>query len=134
MNTWITRFSVAALFVTLLSMPLCADEVAGTWSGSWRSCSSGHKGPLNATICKVNDDCYRANFSGRFFKFFPFKYSVTLNVVERDGETVRLSGSSYLGRIMGWFHYDATIENGCLTANYRSCKDHGVWQLKRCCP
>lgn len=110
-----------------------ADENSGTWCGQWVSCKSGHNGPLEATICQVNDHCYRADFRGRFAKILPFRYSVTLNVVERGPGYVRLSGSSYLGRIMGDFCYEAVIENGCLRASYRAKRDWGTWTLKRIC-
>ncbi len=127
----------SAVVTALISMTVVtttrAADASGCWSGYWVSCKSGHKGRLQATICKVDEERYRANFKGRFWKLFPFKYSVTLRVVETDGETMTLKGSSYLGRIMGTFSYKATVTENKFDATYSSCKDYGKWVMTRCC-
>jgi hypothetical protein len=110
-----------------------ATDLSGYWSGSWGSCKTTHKGPLSASFCKISDSAYQVNFKGRFFKVFPFRYSVVLNVVSDDGQTVRLQGSSYLGRMFGTFYYTATVTNGCFNASYTSCKDNGYFRLSKCC-
>ncbi len=38
--------------------PVAAPEfaplsLAGCWSGSWLSCTTGHKGPMQATFCQI---------------------------------------------------------------------------------
>ncbi len=87
---------VAALIVACgLSARAQAIDLSGCWSGSWQSCSTGHAGVLRATFTRCDDTHYRVDFSGRFFKILPFRYSVTLQVVEETEETVKLSGSSY---------------------------------------
>lgn len=112
--------------------PAHATELTGTWSsGSWRSCTTKHKGPLKATFCKLNDTQYEVEFRGRFFKILPFKYSVTLDVISDDGQTMQLAGKHYLGRRFGWFHYQATATQCHFTAYYSSCEDNGIFQLSR---
>jgi len=112
----------AELFVT--------NDLSGSWRGSWTSCTSGHKGPMRAEFCRLNNGDYRVNFRGRFFKLFPFRYSVVLKVVE-EGDVVRLNGSSYLGRMFGTFCYSATADACQFRADYTSKKDNGVFSLTR---
>lgn len=109
-----------------------SHDLSGSWSGHWQSCSSGHQGPMNATFCKIDDAHYRVDFRGRFFKVFPFRYSVTLNVVSQTEDAVELAGSSYLGRVFGTFHYRATVRDNCFTASYSSCKDCGKFVMQKC--
>jgi hypothetical protein len=71
------------------------------------------------------------DFSGRFFKILPFRYSVTLDVIRDDGRTIELAGSSYLGRLFGTFRYQAQATEDRLTADYASCKDRGQFVLCR---
>lgn len=108
-----------------------AADLTGEWSGTWQSCQTGHKGVLKGTFCRIDDQHYRVDFRGRFFKVMPFRYSVTLTIVE-EGDTVRLAGESYLGRLVGTFTYDANATDTDFTANYSSCKDNGIFQLTRC--
>lgn len=110
-----------------------ATDLTGSWQGGWNSCQTGHKGVLRATFCRVSPTAYQVDFKGRFFKVFPFRYSVVLNVVYDDGQTVRLQGSSYLGRMFGTFYYSATVTNGCFNASYTSCKDNGWFRMTKCC-
>jgi hypothetical protein len=109
-----------------------AADLSGAWSGRWMSCTTGHNGPLRATFCRLDAAHYEVNFRGRFFKVFPFRYSVVLRVVYEDAYTTRLQGSSYLGRMFGTFYYDATVSGCEFNANYRSCKDHGWFRMTRC--
>ena len=108
-----------------------AVDLSGCWHGHWESCSTGHQGPLNANFCRVDGAHYRVDFSGRFFKLVPFRYSVTLTVVADHGDSVTLAGSSYLGRLVGTFHYQATANSCSFVSNYSSCKDNGKFVLSR---
>lgn len=106
-------------------------SAAGCWSGGWLSCRSGHRGPMSATIVECGPDLIRADFRGRFFKVFPFKYSVTLRVIERQPDAIVLGGQSYLGRIFGTFSYTATVTEDSFEAVYRSRKDWGKFSMRR---
>ena len=119
------------LMVPVAATPAAAADLSGSWSGSWQSCTTGHKGPLFATFCKCGEDAYRVEFSGRFFKIFPFRYSVVLRVVEDTGHEVTLAGSSFLGRLFGTFTYRATADACHFTAGYRSKKDSGSFRLQK---
>lgn len=110
---------------------LDAADLSGCWSGSWQSCTTGHKGPLRAEFTRCGADAYRVTFSGRFFKIIPFTYTVTLDVVSEDAAGVVLAGRSYLGRMFGTFSYRATADDCRFTADYSSKKDSGVFRLTR---
>jgi hypothetical protein len=128
------RFAVcvvwAGIVLTGLPTVVSAADLSGTWSGYWISDSTGHRGPLNCTLTRLDDTAYRADFSGRFFKILPFRYSVQLDVVQ-DGDTVQLAGVHQLGR-RGDFHYHAEADAAEFVANYSSCKDAGRFVLSRC--
>jgi hypothetical protein len=124
--------------ISLLALPAAssAADLSGSWSGYWESDSTGHRGPLRCTLTKVDQDSYRADFSGRFFKIIPFRYSLELDVVQEEGDTVNLAGQHRLGRRLGDFYYDAEATSQDFVATYSSCKDDGRFVLSRCsvCP
>lgn len=126
------RFSLAAaLLVLSATRDAPAIDLSGCWSGTWQSCVTPHKGPLNAEFVRLDANRYEVFFNGRFFKLLPFKYSVVMTAIEQDG-TVQLSGSQYLGRMFGTFTFVAGANDTQFTANYSSCKDSGCFQLSRC--
>lgn len=108
-----------------------AVDLSGCWEGRWSSHCTPHQGPLKATFVRQDDTHYCVHFKGRFFKLLPFKYSVMLEVVEETPEGVTLQGSHYLGRLFGTFTYTATATDCSFNANYSSCKDQGVFCLKK---
>lgn len=123
---------IAALVLTLLlAAPAAAVDLSGSWSGTWSSSTTGHAGPLRATFTPCGDGRYAVDFAGRFFKILPFRYSVTLHVVEDRGDCVVLSGSSWLGRMFGTFTYRAEASSCSFEARYSSKKDTGVFRLGR---
>jgi hypothetical protein len=128
-----TLLAAAFCLVTLAASQVYATDLSGHWEGSWGSSKTPHHGVLRAEFCKLNATQYQVNFRGRFFKVFPFHYSVVLNVVSDDGQTVQLQGSSYLGRMFGTFYYNATVTNGCFNSTYTSCKDNGWFRMSKCC-
>ncbi|MCY2969544.1 MAG: hypothetical protein NTZ30_02600 [Planctomycetota bacterium] len=82
-----TKFIVGFLFMGLTICSLgnaqekdAKPNLSGSWSGNWISDGSGHKGPMKAVFRSVGTDSYEVTFSGRFFKFIPFRYKVTLMV------------------------------------------------------
>lgn len=125
-----------ALSVVLLSVafiradePIATDP-AGCWSGMWTSCTTGHKGPLSARICKVSDTCYEAHFRGRFALIIPFRYTATMQVTGREGDKVFLTSSRRLP-LMGTFQMDAVVTPTDFTADYSSRNDRGQFVMKR---
>ena len=108
-----------------------ATDLSGCWRGSWTSCSTGHHGPLEATFTRCDETHYAVEFRGRFFRVIPFRYAVTLEVVEDRGDEVVLAGSSFLGRLFGTFCYRAEADDCAFHATYRSKKDTGTFDLRR---
>ena len=108
-----------------------ATDLTGCWVGSWESCTSGHAGPLRGTFTRCGETEYRVTFTGRFLKVIPFRYTVTLTVVEDRGDELVLAGTSYLGRLFGTFSYRATATDGRFTADYSSKKDDGTFRMTR---
>lgn len=108
-----------------------ATDLSGCWSGTWQSCTTPHRGPLNAEFVRINANQYEVFFNGRFFKLLPFKYSVVMTATEQDG-VVYLSGSKYLGRMFGTFSFSATATDCQFNATYSSCKDNGLFTMTRC--
>jgi hypothetical protein len=132
MSSRLLRIVVSSLLLIIVpAMPALAVDLSGCWTGSWTSCSTGHSGVLRARFTRCNETQYRVDFSGRFCKLLPFRYSVTLDVVEDCGDRVTLSGSSYLGRIFGTFGYTATADGSTFAARYTSKKDSGRFDLRR---
>lgn len=122
---------VATLALTSAANQAWAVDLSGCWEGCWASNCTRHHGPMKATFTKCGESSYDVQFKGRFFAVVPFRYSVTLNVVEDNGDQVTLSGSHYLGRLFGTFSYTATATDCQFTANYDSCKDNGTFKLTK---
>jgi hypothetical protein len=124
------------LLVLILQLPARADEPApdlsGRWpSGSWRSETTGHTGPLRATFHRRDDGDYRVIFRGRFWGVVPFRYGITLHVIGQQGDTVSFAGSSGQGPILGTFTYSGEASATDFQATYQSRNDHGVFLLSR---
>ena len=125
------RFLPAAVLWCLFAGAAGAVDLSGSWSGSWQSCTTGHSGPLSARFTPCGDAAYRVEFSGRFFRILPFRYTVVLDVVEDSGDAVTLAGSSVLGRVFGTFTYRATADGCRFEASYSSRKDSGAFRMTR---
>lgn len=127
-------FLLRALSISLLLVApaVCqAVDLSGCWSGTWESCVTPHRGPLHAEFVRLDANRYEVFFNGRFFKVMPFRYSVVMTASEQDG-VVQLSGSKYLGRMVGTFSFNAAATDRQFNANYSSCKDNGKFTLCRC--
>ena len=130
----IAKVRMLVLVVGLVwSLPVVchAIDLSGCWSGTWQSCVTPHKGPLNAEFVRLNANQYEVFFRGRFFKIIPFRYSVVMTASEQNG-VVYLSGSKYLGRMAGTFSFNAAATDCSFNANYTSCKDNGCFVMTRC--
>jgi len=122
---------VVPVCLLLLLPAICeATDLSGCWSGTWESCATPRRGPVNAEFVRLDANRYEVFFSGRFFKVMPFRYSVVMTASEQNG-VVQLSGSKYLGRLAGTFSFNAAATDCQFNANYSSCKDNGKFTLCR---
>lgn len=115
--------------------PVFATDVclSGVWSGKWSSQSTGHSGPMNADFRRLNSCQYEVTFTGKFCKLIPFRYRTVLHsTIDADG-VVQLTGSRYLGPLVGTFRFRGTVNGNCLTARYWSEDDCGTFTMNRCC-
>jgi hypothetical protein len=119
------------LWSALAAGSASAVDLAGAWSGSWASTSTGHAGPLRATFTPCGPGRYSVEFRGRFCRILPFRYTVVLTVVEDGGDSVTLAGTSFLGRLFGTFTYRATADDCRFEACYTSRRDQGSFRLSR---
>jgi hypothetical protein len=119
---------LTGLLLLGMNQPSYAADLSGTWTGHWESHSSGHKGPLKAAFCKLDDTHYQVRFSGRFLKIIPFRYTVTLEATGQEKDKTILTGEHHL-RFFGTFHYRAEATDCEFTANYCADKDSGVFVL-----
>ncbi len=121
------------LFIFGAAAPAQATDLCGPWSGCWEDCKSGHHGPLNAAFVPCGDNHYRVTFTGRFFKVFPFRYSVVLNVTGREGDKIFLAGENNLPF---FFSFPSTAEAPPpdFVAHFHSSRYDGQFALQRCCP
>lgn len=132
MSSCVVRRAILAFTLGLAaSSAACGTDLSGCWEGSWRSCLTGHSGILRATFTPCDEGRYRVDFSGRFFRILPFRYAVTLEVVEDAGGGVRLAGSSDLGRLFGTFRCTATADDVWFRADYTSAADTGTFAMRR---
>ena len=109
-----------------------APDLSGTWSGTWASHHSSHNGKLRAQVTRVDAYHYRAEFRATFFKVMCYKYTVVLNATPQGDHWI-LQGQKDLGRLAGGMYHYSAYANAChFSANYKSCKDHGVFDMTRC--
>ena len=119
-----------ALLVTSAQAQSNSGLLSGNWQGGWNSCSTGHRGRMNAQFCRVDATHVQANFRGTFAKIIPFRYRPVLDIVHEEPGLMVLSGSKKLP-LVGNFQYDATVTGNQFHATYRSRRDHGYWTLQR---
>lgn len=113
-----------------MTPPAFGADLSGKWTGRWESGTKKHSGPLRARFCATDENHYQVRFSGLFWKVFPFRYSVTLDVIKREGDKVYLSGTQRL-LYFGTFSYEAAADGCSFTATYKADRDHGTFRLTR---
>ena len=119
---------------TAAAVVLSAPDLAGRWTGTWSSQSTGHQGPMTAEFCRVNDSQYAVSFTGKFCAIIPFRYKATLNAKHNPDGSVQLSGSRHLGLLFGTFRFQGTVTDNRFQATYCSKDDTGNFRLTRQCP
>ena len=54
----LSRLVLTLGLTATLAATASATDLSGHWSGHWISCTSGHKGPLEADFCKICETKY----------------------------------------------------------------------------
>lgn len=126
MNRWLT----GALVLLAAGSAAGADEGKSRWKGSWTSDTTGHRGPLRATIAREGPDSYKATFTGRFAGVVPFVYSSKMRVTGFEDGRVHLAADRYLP-LFGRFSTRAVIDGDRFDATFKARKDQGGFHLER---
>lgn len=111
--------------------PVSIPDLSGRWRGYWISCVNNHTGPMNANFCLRCDGHYDVTFNGRFWKLIPFHYKTTLTVTGYENGKVHMSGSHFLGPILGSFSYNAWSDGCQFISAYCARKDNGQFVMNR---
>ena len=132
---------VLCVFPPQLDQSLCAADAStsrwspvGRWQGQWESQSTGHTGPLRARIRQIDENRYRAVFTGRFLKVIPFAYPAKLDLVATsadDPTSVWKLHSSQRLPLLGTYEMDATVTRDQFRAEFRGRRDVGTFELTR---
>ena len=111
--------------------PPSTNEIAGRWTGQWRSDENGHHGKLRCLLTPHAPDAYMARFHARFWKIFTANYLVPLSATNINGE-YKFSASANLGRLSGGtYSYDGSATATQFHSTYSSKYDHGVFEMRR---
>ncbi|MFO1002365.1 MAG: hypothetical protein U0936_18715 [Planctomycetaceae bacterium] len=112
---------------TVVELP----SLCGEWSGEWCSQSTGHRGPMKATFCRLNCNQYEVTFMGRFCSLIPFRYKAVLTATPGENGQVVLTGSKNLGLLFGTFRFRGSATDCRIVANYCSKDDRGQFRMSR---
>ena len=121
---------IVALIVMLGQTVAQAEDLSGTWCGTWQDDGSGHSGPINARMTRQTDGSYCVVFTGRFAKVVPFRYKTDLQVV-CDGDVVQFCGDRHMA-VFGDFHYEGAANNCNFTLRFCSRRYSGSFTITRC--
>lgn len=126
------RGAVALVVCSMFAAAAVAQDgpVAGSWAGQWVSDSTGHRGPLRATVRQLDAGTYRATYRGRFAAVVPFRYAMTMTVVGADDTVTYLAGEQRLP-LFGTFRYSATVSDADFVATFESRRDRGRFVMTR---
>jgi len=131
---WCSGCSAVSGFQRDFNSPCCCatgEGLVGCWEGCWESHCTGHNGKLQAIITQVDETHYCARFHGTFFKFLPFEYYMLLSATP-EGDGYQLAGQKDLGKLAGGvYRYEGRATSTDFLANYTSCKDRGVFVMRR---
>jgi hypothetical protein len=103
----------------------------GVWKGRWQSQSTGHSGPMRATIRATGPGQYEARWVGRFADVIPFVYRSRLTeVVSPDGQ-VTLHSRKQLGPLMGSYEMTSRFIGSSMDSQFQTRQDQGTVRMQR---
>ncbi len=131
----VRRFCVFSLFTWMIvqagASVARAESPVGRWKGQWNSQSTGHQGPMRATIRRNGEGGYDARFSGRFFVVIPFTYKVSMQPVLDTMGNVHLVANKPLGPMLGSYRMDSMVMGNSLLGSFSAAKDTGTVSMRR---
>ncbi|MBU6293201.1 MAG: hypothetical protein KJS91_00845 [Planctomycetes bacterium] len=120
----------AAAMMLLAALTVRADDSRSRWKGQWTSDSTGHKGPLRATVVQEGPDSYKARFAGRFAGVVPFMYTSKMQVTGVENGRVHLAADRKLP-MFGQFSTRAVIDGDRFDATFKAKNDQGSFRMER---
>jgi hypothetical protein len=110
--------------LVVASALLCVGCQKHRWSGTWQDNTPGpngvaHNGDLYCTVKRVNDENYKARFTGYCGR--QFAYDITMRGRAEAG-TVLFEGTADLGDDGGEYQWTGTIRGERFNGQYRSAK------------
>ena len=111
-----------------------ASDLAGRWTGTWRSAANGHTDQLRCLMTPLTNDVVSARYQAKYRKGilrFTFSYTVPLSVTNA-GERFEFEGESNLGWYAGGvYRYRGSATGTNFFSNYDSKYDRGTFEMQR---
>jgi hypothetical protein len=105
--------------------------VAGCWSGTWTSESTGQHGRLRCMLTPRAENSYDARFHATYCGIIPFEQNVVF-AAENQGGLWRFRGEEDLGWLAGGgYQYSGEASDQKFMARYTSAKDRGIFEMTR---
>jgi len=108
-----------------------AQSPAGVWKGRWQSQSTGHSGPMRATIRQTGPGQYEARWVGRFAAVIPFVYRSQLTEVASPDGQMTLYSRKQLGPLMGSYEMTSRIFGSSMDSQFQTRQDRGSVRMRR---
>ena len=108
-----------------------AQSPVGVWKGRWQSQSTGHSGPMRATIRQTGPGQYDARWVGRFAAVIPFVYRSQLTEVASPDGQVTLHSRKQLGPLMGNYEMTSNFLGKSMDSRFQTRQDQGTVRMRR---
>ncbi len=105
--------------VAVAPLLLCSGCQNHRWSGTWQDSAPGHNGDLYCTVRQIDNDNYKARFTGYCGR--QFAYNITMKGRTKT-DTVLFEGKADLGDDDGEYQWTGTIRGDRFDGQYRSAK------------
>lgn len=129
---------VLGILLLISTAPMVADASQpsrgsgrpAVYKGTWRSNSTGHRGPMRMRLTQRGDGTYQARFMGRFALVIPFTYKTDMSAVSSNSGQTTLVANKRLP-IFGNFQTTARVTACGVNADYCAEKDRGRFTMTR---
>lgn len=127
--TWRFLLSLVVGFTIVTSAS--GQDSRAVYKGRWTSDSTGHSGPMRATVTPRANGEYDARFTGRFAGVIPFTYKTTLTPIACDDCGMTVSANKKLGPILGSYQMSGGLTPSQFQAGFQAGKDAGQFRMQR---